>query len=55
MCSMELRALEGESKAISTDNTDITAAQVDDTDDDAMALQKSAAVLFGFTGWHPPL
>jgi cytochrome P450 len=44
---LELRTLEGDSKAIGIDDKVMT---IDDEDDDATQLQKCAAVLFGFSG-----
>jgi hypothetical protein len=44
---MDMRALQGDGKAISAEHA---AVQFDDADDDAMQLQKAAAVLFGFSG-----
>lgn len=42
-----MQALQGDGKAITADHADI---QFDEADDDAVQLQKSAAVLFGFSG-----
>ena len=44
---MDVRALQGDGKAISADHASI---EFDDADDDATQLQKCAAVLFGFAG-----
>lgn len=44
---MELRTLEGDSKAIGTDDSKMS---MDDEEDDAVQMQKCAAVLFGFSG-----
>ncbi len=48
ICSMELRTLEGDSKAIGTDDSKMSLD--DDEEDDAVQMQKCAAVLFGFSG-----
>jgi hypothetical protein len=44
---MDMHALQGDGKAISAEHATV---QFDDADDDAMQLQKAAAVLFGFSG-----
>ena len=44
---MELRTLEGDSKAIGAEDSEVS---FDDGDDDATTLQKAAAVIFGFSG-----
>lgn len=47
LCRIDVEALQGDSKAISTDHN---AVEFSDMDDDAMQLQKAAAVIFGFSG-----
>lgn len=44
---MDVQALQGDTKAISAE---ADAVHFQDTDDDCAQLQKSAAILFGFSG-----